>query len=101
MSVRTLTSHTDFKVLSSDTRRAILLVAMSEPNKEWYAWELADVIKVPLTRIYYHLNLLTDQGFLTRTVDGVINGIKEKTYRAAQTRIEFRLGRFGDTFNEY
>lgn len=89
---RIITTAQELKVLGDPRRLSIVYATINTPNKEWFSWELAKVVGLPWTSIYYHLKILVKHGFLIPTLDGVINGVEEMTYRAAHSRIEFSLG---------
>jgi predicted ArsR family transcriptional regulator len=91
MRVRTLSSPNELKAFTSSIRWAILTVAMSKPDKMWLPWQLAEIVRIPQSNIYHHLEILTELGFLTSRVINVI-GRPERVYKAAQHRIEFHLG---------
>lgn len=91
----------ELKAVASSTRWAILHATMQQPTKEWYSWELSEIVGLQQTSIYYHIKVLIEHGFLIATLDGVVNGIEERTFRAAQTRIEFHLGQPNGTEAPY
>lgn len=93
MITREIATTMELRAIAFTVRWAILHVAMLEPDKEWYAWELAEAAGIKQTNVYHHLKILVEYNFLIATLDRVVNGIEEKTYRAAQHRIEFHLGR--------
>lgn len=95
MKVREVATESELRALGSSIRIAILQAVTQDTRKEWYAWEIADVVRVPQVNVYYHLKRLVDAGFLIPTLDRVVNGIEEKTYRAAYSEIRFQLKAIG------
>jgi DNA-binding transcriptional ArsR family regulator len=61
--------------------------------------ELADLLDVPRTRLYYHVRLLEDHGLITVDDTRVVSGITEKRYRVTAYRFSVAkslLGASGD-----
>ncbi|MDX1657435.1 MAG: winged helix-turn-helix domain-containing protein [Nitriliruptorales bacterium] len=72
--------------ISQPLRIRLLLEAMNGPVT---AKDLAEQLGVPLTRLYYHLNLLEDLGGVKVVATRQVRGITEKQYRA--TALSYRL----------
>ncbi len=64
----------------SDTQRHRILTLLIEAPLT--AGELADRLGLARTRLYYHLNLLEEHGFVHVVDERIVSGINEKTYRA-------------------
>lgn len=83
------------------TRDPDLLVAIAQPlrmrllievmRRPMTAAQLAEALQVPLTRLYYHLNLLEGHGAIKVVATRPVRGIEEKRYRA--TAYSFQLDR--------
>lgn len=83
------------KALADPIRMRVLELAMSEPERTWTAKELARIVGVPPTKIYYHLNQLESHQLLHIRDTRVVNGIIEKQYGAGQLNLTFNR-RSGD-----
>ncbi|WP_326554964.1 helix-turn-helix domain-containing protein [Micromonospora sp. NBC_01813] len=83
------------KALADPIRMRVLELAMSEPERTWTAKELARIIGVPPTKIYYHLNQLEQHQLVHIRDTRVVNGIIEKQYGAGQLNLTFHR-RSGD-----
>ncbi|MFY1633378.1 helix-turn-helix domain-containing protein [Solwaraspora sp. WMMB335] len=86
------------KALADPIRMRVLELAMSEPERTWTAKELARIVGVPPTKIYYHLNQLEQHELLHIRDTRVVNGIIEKQYGAGQLNLTFHR-RSGDEPN--
>ncbi|MEV6602159.1 winged helix-turn-helix domain-containing protein [Actinoplanes sp. NPDC051346] len=80
------------KALADPARLAILELMMNDHDRRWTAKELAGAIGMPPKKIYYHLGQLEQRGLLEIRATGVVNGIIEKQYGAAQEAITFQRG---------
>jgi DNA-binding transcriptional ArsR family regulator len=77
------------KALADPIRMTLLELTMGEPERTWTARELAAVVGVLPTNIYYHLNLLERHDLLMVRDTRVVNGIIEKHYGPGQHSISF------------
>ncbi len=76
----------------SDPLRLQLLEHMGEPPvRAWTAKELAERLRTKQTKLYHHLNLLEERGFIAVAETRVVSGILEKRYRV--TALSFRVDR--------
>jgi DNA-binding transcriptional ArsR family regulator len=76
----------------SDPLRIRLIEAMAElPLRGWTAKELAEQLKTKQTKLYHHLNLLEERGFIEVAETRMVSGILEKRYRV--TAVSFRVER--------
>lgn len=78
------------KALADPVRMTLLDLAMAQPDRTWTARELAGIVGVLPTNIYYHLNLLERNGLLQVRDTRVVNGIIEKHYGAAQRSLTYQ-----------
>jgi DNA-binding transcriptional ArsR family regulator len=63
----------------ADPLRLELLSLLSEPKT---AKEVAGALRVPTTRLYYHLRVLEEHGLVKVVSTRLVSGIEEKTYRS-------------------
>ena len=68
--------------LIADPLRLEILSLLSEPKT---AKDLATVLGVPTTRLYYHLRILEERGLIRVVSRRLVSGIEEKTYRSLGT----------------
>ncbi len=77
------------KALADPVRMTLLDLTMAQPERTWTARELAGIVGVLPTNIYYHLNLLERNELLQVRDTRVVNGIIEKHYGAGQRAISY------------
>jgi DNA-binding transcriptional ArsR family regulator len=76
----------------SDPLRIRLIEAMADtPLRSWTAKELAERLGTKQTKLYHHLNLLEEHGFIEVAETRMVSGILEKRYRV--TAVSFRVDR--------
>jgi DNA-binding transcriptional ArsR family regulator len=76
----------------SDPFRLQLVEAMAEPPaRTWTAKELAERLGTKQTKLYHHLNLLEERGFLRVAETRMVSGILEKRYEVVA--LSFRVER--------
>jgi DNA-binding transcriptional ArsR family regulator len=76
----------------SDPLRIRLIEAMADlPLRGWTAKELAERLRTKQTKLYHHLNLLEEHGFIEVVETRMVSGILEKRYRV--TAVSFRVER--------
>lgn len=76
----------------SDPLRVRMIEAMADlPLRGWTAKELAEHLRTKQTKLYYHLNLLEEHGFIAVAETRMVSGILEKRYRL--TAVSFRVER--------
>lgn len=75
------TSDPDLLVTIAQPLRMRLVVEVM--RRAATAAELAAALHVPLTRLYYHLNLLEEHGAVKVVATRPVRGVEEKQYRAA------------------
>lgn len=90
------------KALADPVRMTLLDLTMAEPERTWTARELAGLVGVLPTNIYYHLNMLERNGLLQVRDTRIVNGIIEKHYGTGQYSYVFqrRVGEGGDGARE-
>ncbi len=76
----------------SDPLRLQMIECMGEqPIQSWTAKELAERLGTKQTKLYHHLNLLEQRGFIRVAETRVISGILEKRYEVVA--LSFRVDR--------
>jgi hypothetical protein len=95
---RVIEEISTLKALADPVRMTLLDVTMAQPERTWTARELAAIVGVLPTNIYYHLNMLERNALLQVRDTRVVNGIIEKHYGAGQHGVVFqrRIGEGGD-----
>lgn len=90
------------KALADPIRMTLLELTMAQPERTWTARELAGIVGVLPTNIYYHLNLLERNDLLQVRDTRIVNGIIEKHYGAGQLSFVFqrRVGEGGEGARE-
>lgn len=68
------------RIVADPTRMRILELLVIEPQP---VKSLAAALKLPQTKLYYHINLLEERGLIRVTGTRVVSGIIEKRYAAA------------------
>jgi len=77
-----LTDVEQLKVIGDPFRIRIIETMAEDPERGWTAKELAGVLEVKQTKLYHHLALLEEHGFITVAETRMVSGILEKRYRA-------------------
>lgn len=72
------------RVVADRTRLDILRLLRDEPRT---VKQVAAVLDVPPTKLYYHVRLLEEHGLIHVTDTRVVSGIIEKTYQASGYRL--------------
>jgi DNA-binding transcriptional ArsR family regulator len=88
---RVLDDLEQLKVASDALRLQLLDVMSSDPQRGWTAKELAEALETKQTKLYHHLALLDDHGFIRVAETRMVSGIQEKRYQV--TAIAFRVER--------
>ena len=86
-----LTDLEQLKVASDPLRLQLLDAMSAEPRRGWTAKELADVLQTKQTKLYHHLGLLEEHGFIRVAGTRMVSGIQEKRYQVVA--LAFRLDR--------
>jgi DNA-binding transcriptional ArsR family regulator len=86
------------KAISDPTRMRMLEVMVSRQDPAWSVKELAAALDVPPTRLYHHVELLTERGLIRAVEQRVVSGIIETRYRVAARSFQLDRKMFaGDT----
>lgn len=95
---RVIEDVSTLKALADPVRMNLLDLTQAEPERTWTARELAAIVGVLPTNIYYHLNMLERNGLLQVRDTRVVNGIIEKHYGCGQRSVTFqrRVGEGGE-----
>lgn len=79
----TLTDVEQLKVIGDPFRLRMVELMAGDPARAWTAKELAEALDVKQTKLYHHLALLEEHGFIRIAETRLVSGIVEKRYRAA------------------
>lgn len=79
------------KAISDPLRLQLLERIADDPRRGWTAKELAEDLETKQTKLYHHLALLEERGFIRVAATRVVSGIQEKRYQA--TARSFRVDR--------
>jgi DNA-binding transcriptional ArsR family regulator len=71
------------RVIADPVRLRLLELLRQQPRT---VTELAELLDVPRTRLYYHIRLLEEHGLITVDDTRVVSGITEKRYRVTAYR---------------
>jgi DNA-binding transcriptional ArsR family regulator len=82
------------RLVSDPLRLRLLELLREEPRT---AKDLAAALRVPRTKLYYHLKLLEDRGLITVADTRLVSGIVEKRYRASAYRLTVDKALIGPT----
>jgi DNA-binding transcriptional ArsR family regulator len=86
-----LTDVEQLKVIGEPLRLQLIEVMAEDPTRGWTAKELAEHLSTKQTKLYHHLGLLEEHGFIRVAKTRVVSGILEKRYQA--TAHGFRVER--------
>ena len=86
-----ITDVEQLKAISDPLRLQLLERISGEPGRGWTAKELAEDLDTKQTKLYHHLSLLEERGFIRVAATRVVSGIQEKRYGA--TARSFRVDR--------
>lgn len=79
------------KTVSDPVRLQLLDRMTDDPRRGWTAKELAEALATKQTKLYHHLGLLEERGFIRVAGTRVVSGILEKRYQVAAR--SFRVDR--------
>jgi DNA-binding transcriptional ArsR family regulator len=88
---RVLNDLEQLKVASDALRLQLLDLMSSDPQRGWTARELAEALETKQTKLYHHLSLLEEHGFVRVAETRIVSGIQEKRYQV--TAVAFRVER--------
>ena len=77
-----LTDVEQLKVIGEPLRLQLIEVMAEDPTRGWTAKELAQHLATKQTKLYHHLGLLEEHGFIRVGETRVVSGILEKRYQA-------------------
>jgi len=86
-----ITDVEQLKAISDPLRLQLLERISGDPRRAWTAKELAEDLDTKQTKLYHHLALLEERGFIRVAATRVVSGIQEKRYQA--TARSFRVDR--------
>ena len=94
---RVISDVETLKAISDPLRIRILETMVTRHDAAWSVRELAAVLDVPQTRLYHHIELLTERDLIRAAEQRVVSGIIETRYRLAalSLRLDPRLIRGG------
>jgi predicted ArsR family transcriptional regulator len=78
-----LTDVEQLKVIGDPFRIQVIEAMAEDPDQGWTAKELAGRLGVKQTKLYHHLALLEQHGFIAVAETRLVSGILEKRYRAS------------------
>src|SRR5918994_5939623 len=81
-----LTDVEQLKVIGEPLRLQLIEVMAEDPTRGWTAKELAEHLSTRQTKLYHHLGLLEEHGFIRVGETRVVSGILEKRYQATAHR---------------
>ena len=79
------------KVVSDPLRLQLLFAMNHEPRRGWSAKELAEQLDTRQTKLYHHLALLEEAGFIRVAETRLVSGIQERRYQV--TAHNYRVDR--------
>jgi DNA-binding transcriptional ArsR family regulator len=77
-----ITDVEQLKVIGEPLRLQLIEVMAEDPARGWTAKELAEQLATKQTKLYHHLTLLEEHGFIRVAETRVVSGILEKRYQA-------------------
>lgn len=86
-----LTEVEQLKAVSDPVRLDLLDAMTHDAERTWTAKELAERLGTRQTKLYHHLNLLEERGFIRVAETRLVSGIVEKRYQV--TALNFRVDR--------
>jgi DNA-binding transcriptional ArsR family regulator len=86
-----ITDLEQLKVAGDALRLQLLDLLSSDPQRGWTAKEVAAALGTRQTKLYHHLALLEQHGFIRVAGTRIVSGIQEKRYQV--TAVLFRVDR--------
>jgi DNA-binding transcriptional ArsR family regulator len=77
-----ITDVEQLKVIGDPLRLRLIETMAEDPGRGWTAKELAEELGTKQTKLYHHLGLLEQHGFIRVGETRVVSGILEKRYQA-------------------
>lgn len=78
----TITTVEQLRVIGEPLRIRLIEIMAEDPGRGWTAKELAEQLETKQTKLYHHLGLLEEHGFIRVGETRMVSGILEKRYRA-------------------
>lgn len=78
----TITTVEQLKVIGDPLRIRLIEIMAADPLRSWTAKELAEELDTKQTKLYHHLGLLEEHGFIRVAETRMVSGIQEKRYQA-------------------
>ena len=86
-----ITDVEQLKVIGDPLRLQLIETMAEDPGRGWTAKELAGELGTKQTKLYHHIGLLAEHGFIRVGETRMVSGIQEKRYQA--TAHGFRVDR--------
>lgn len=84
---RTISDVETLKALSDPVRLRILETMVQAPDEDWTVKRIAAALEVGPTKLYHHIGILEEHGFIRPAGQRVVSGIIETRYRIAQLSV--------------
>jgi DNA-binding transcriptional ArsR family regulator len=84
---RTISDVETLKALSDPVRLRILETMVQAPDEDWTVKRIAAALEVGPTKLYHHIGILEERGFIRPAGQRVVSGIIETRYRIAQLSV--------------
>jgi DNA-binding transcriptional ArsR family regulator len=84
---RTNSDVETLKALSDPVRLRILETMVQAPDEDWTVKRIATALEVGPTKLYHHIGILEERGFIRPAGQRVVSGIIETRYRIAQLSV--------------
>jgi DNA-binding transcriptional ArsR family regulator len=88
------------RAVSDPLRLKIVELTATDPSRGWTAKELAASLGTSQTKLYHHLALLEEHGFLRVAETRIVSGITERRYAATAHGFHVDRGLFAGTGGE-
>jgi DNA-binding transcriptional ArsR family regulator len=89
---RTISDIDELKAISDPVRLRILEAMVAHADETWTVKRIARALDVGPTKLYHHINILEEQGFIRVAGTRVVSGIIETSYRIAQLSVRLDRG---------
>jgi DNA-binding transcriptional ArsR family regulator len=84
---RTISDVETLKALSDPVRLRILETMVQAADEDWTVKRIAAALEVGPTKLYHHIGILEERGFIRIAGQRVVSGIIETRYRIAQLSV--------------
>jgi DNA-binding transcriptional ArsR family regulator len=89
---RTISDVESLKAISDPVRLRILEAMVAHSDETWTVKRIARALDVGPTKLYHHVNILEEHGFIRVAGTRVVSGIIETSYRIAQLSVRLDRG---------